>query len=415
MLEEWLWERVSAGVLVAKPDTALARRSDRKIFRPRGINVTNAESSEMGIPKPAAPKSAARRPRVPRPAVISQTAVISRSRAQPRRPFVIDFHAHVTVPEVVAFSKGHVVNTAVLEIPGASKKVIEDWTKWRESLRVRLVDPQVRLREMDKMGVDVQVLTASLVHMYTYWADSETSLKMERLANDRIAAMVAVAPDRFVGLGGVPLQDPAAALGELRRCMGELKLRGVQISSHAESMELGDPLLRPFWAEAEKLGAALYVHPAGVVEPRYRKFQLWNSIGQPLEEALAMASLFYEGVLDAYPKLKLCIAHGGGYLPYYAGRVDRNFREKWFTRTNMKKSPTEYMKKNFWYDSCVYNPDMLEFLVRKVGASRIVLGSDYPVGEADPVGFIRKARGLSAADKENILGRTAAKLLGLSI
>jgi len=332
-----------------------------------------------------------------------------------RRPFVIDFHAHVVEPEVRAFSQGHVVNTAIPDLTGVSERDIAAWNNWRQMINSKMVDPAVRLRDMDEMGVDVQVLTPSLVHQYTYWADPETSLKMEQRANDRIAEMVAVAPDRFVGLGGVPMQYPKLAIAEMRRCLRELKLRGIEVSSHAESMELGDAKLRGFWAEAEKLGAAVYLHPAGVVQPRYEKFQLWNSIGQPLEEALAMCSLFYEGILDAFPKLKICIAHGGGYLPFYAGRVDRNFFGKGFTRVNMSKSPSEYMRQHFWYDSCVYNVDMLENLVKKVGASRIVLGSDYPVGERDPIGFVRRARGLSAADKEDILGRTAAKLLGLSI
>ena len=112
---------------------------------------------------------------------------------------------------------------------------------------------------------------------------------------------------------------------------------------------------------------------------------------------------------------KICIAHGGGYLPYYAGRVDRNFEEKPFTRVNMTKSPSEYMREHFWYDSCVYNVDMLEFLAQKVGVSRIVMGSDYPVGEHDPVGFVMKARGLSSEDVADILGRNAARLLGLSL
>lgn len=332
-----------------------------------------------------------------------------------RRPFVIDFHAHVIDPEVAAFSTGHVVNTANPDFTGVSPQVRADWKRWRQSVDLKMVDPKVRMQDMDKMGVDVQVLTPSMVHQYTYWADPETSLRMEQHANNRIAEMVAVAPDRFVGMGGIPLQHSDLAIAEMRRCLGELKLRGIEVSSHAESMELGDPKLRAFWAEAQKLGAAIYVHPAGVVQPRYGKFQLWNSVGQPLEEALAMCSLFHEGVLDAFPKLKICIAHGGGYLPFYAGRVDRNYFGKAITRVNMTKSPSQYMRTHFWYDSCVYNVDMLEFLVRKVGASRIVLGSDYPSGEPDPIGFVRRARGLSAAEREDILGRTAAKLLGLSI
>ena len=192
-------------------------------------------------------------------------------------------------------------------------------------------------------------------------------------------------------------------------------LRGVQIPSHAEGMELGDPQLRPFWARAEKLGAALFLHPAGITEKRYYPYHLWNSLGQPLEEAMAMCSLFYDGVLDAFPKLKICVAHGGGYLPYAAGRVDRNYVDKAHTRLNMSMSPSEYLRRRFWYDTSVYNLDMLEFLVRKVGASQIIMGSDYPSGEDDPVGFVRRARGLSAADKEAILGGNGARLLGLSI
>ena len=338
-----------------------------------------------------------------------------RVRKRSRRPLVIDFHAHVVVPEVVAFSKGHVIDTSIPKHPGIPEKAVRAWDKWRESNRLKMSDFQVRLREMDRMGVDIQVLTPSLVHQYTYWADPETSLKMERFTNDRVAEMVAIAPHRFVGLGSVPLQAPNLAVGELHRCMKELGLCGVEVSSHAHTMELGDARLRPFWAAAENLGAAIYLHPTAKTEERYTKFQWWNSIGQPLEEAFGMSSLFYQGVPDSFPKLKLCIAHGGGYLPFYAGRVDRNYRQKSFTRVAMKKSPSRYMREHFWYDSCVYNVDMLEFLVRKVGASRIVLGSDYPVGEDDPVGFVRSARGISSADKERILGLNAAGLLGLRI
>ncbi len=332
-----------------------------------------------------------------------------------RRPFVIDLHAHVIVPEVVAFAQGHVVKGAPPNDPRIPAEAVRAAREWGERTHRKMVDLQERLRDMDRTGVDIQVLTPSLVHQNTTWAAPETSLKMERLTNERVAEYVAVAPDRFVGFGGVPLQSPALAVQELERCIKELGLRGVQISSTAGAMELGDPGLRPFWAAAEKIGAVVYIHPAGETSPRYAKFHLWNSVGQPLEEAMAMASLFYEGVLDAFPKLKICIAHGGGYLPFYAGRVDRNYLEKPFTRVNMSKSPSEYMKRHFWYDTCLYNQDMLEYLAGKVGPSRIVMGSDYPVGEADPVGFITTSRKLSAADKVAILGKNAAALLGISI
>jgi aminocarboxymuconate-semialdehyde decarboxylase len=331
-----------------------------------------------------------------------------------RRPlFVIDFHAHVVVPEVQRFSAGHVVDLSPRSTPAGNPAAVEALRRWNEATRRNMVDLPTRLKLMDQMGVDMQVLSPSLVHQYTYWADPEASLKMERMTNDSIADTVAKAPGRFVGLGGVPLQAPQFAELEMVRCIKELGLRGVVISSHAHPMELSDERLRPFWAQAERLGAVVYVHPAGDTDPRYVKYQRWNSIGQPLEEAMAMSSLFYEGLLDAYPKLKICVAHGGGYLPFYAGRVDHNYRDKPWTRVNMSKSPSEYMRRHFWYDSCVYNSDMLQFLAQKVGASRIVMGSDYPVGDADPVGLVRRTRGLSASDKANILGRTAARFLGL--
>ena len=335
-------------------------------------------------------------------------------RSSRKRRFAIDFHAHLIVPEVVAFARDHVVKTGLPKNQKLSKKAIRETQKWNEAVRRRMGDFKLRLKDMDRMGVDIQVLTPSLVHQCTYWADPATSLKMEKLSNERVADIVATAPDRFVGFGGVPLQSPELAVQELERCVKELGLKGVQISSQAAGMELGDERLRPFWAKAEKLGAAIYVHPAGILDKRFEKHQLWNSVGQPLEEAMAMASLFYEGVLDEFPKLKICIAHGGGYLPFYAGRVDRNYFEKPATRLNMTKPPSRYMKM-FSYDSCLYNGDMLTYLIQKVGAGRLVMGSDYPVGESDPVGFIRRPRSISAADKDKILWKNAARLLELTL
>jgi aminocarboxymuconate-semialdehyde decarboxylase len=345
----------------------------------------------------------------------TSTPASGRRTKRSSRPFVIDVHCHVRVPEVIAFAKGHVVEFAPLSDGGASESDLRKDLERAAELTRMSVDFKYRLQIMDRMGVDMQVLAAGIGRHYTYWAEPEVSLKMERLLNDRLAEFVAIAPERFVALGGVPLQAPELAAQELTRCVKELGLRGVQISSNAHTMELGDPKLRPFWAQAEKLGAAVLIHPAGVTSDRFRKWQLWNSVGQPLEEAMAMASLFYEGTLDAFPKLKICIVHGGGYLPYAAGRVDRNYHDKAHTRVNMKRSPSEYMRRSFYYDSCTYNLDVFEFLVHKVGASRIVMGSDYASGESDPVGFVRKARGLSAADKRAILGGNAAKMLGLSI
>lgn len=337
-----------------------------------------------------------------------------------RKPVVIDFHAHINVPEVAEYAAPHSVSRAANRVPehrfvtDEHRKLAQDWTA---RIRARMDSYDMRVKDMDEAGVDIQVLTLSLISHHTYWAgaDEETSAKMERLANDRMAEVIHEYPGRFVGLGGVPLHSLQFAVNELERCMGELGFKGVQVSSMAGDMELGDERLRPFWKRAEELGAAIYLHPAGVFDVRYAPHQLWNSIGQPLEEAMAMASLMYEGILDDFPKLKICVAHGGGFSPYYAGRLDRNYYDKPYLRRRMTGSPSEYLRNSFYYDTCVYNPEMLDTLIDKVGPSRIVLGSDYPVGEEDPVGFVMNSKKLSAKEKEDVLQNNAANMLGMSI
>ena len=157
----------------------------------------------------------------------------------------------------------------------------------------------------------------------------------------------------------------------------------------------------------------MYIHPAGNTGARFEKWYLWNSIGQAFEEAMAIASLFYEGILDAFPKLRICISHGGGYMPYYMGRIARNYLEKPSTRVNMKKSPAEYLRM-LHYDSCVYETEVLEALVKRVGADRVVLGSDYPVGEPKPIEFV-KSCALSVDEKEKIIGLNAARLFRMMV
>jgi aminocarboxymuconate-semialdehyde decarboxylase len=263
---------------------------------------------------------------------------------------------------------------------------------------------------MDAMGVAVQVLSSSLVHQCSYDAEPDTALRLDAAMNERIAQAVAEHPARFRGLGSVPLQAPERAADELSRCIDSLGLSGVTISTRVRDREIGDPALRPFWERAEALGAVVFIHPAGNPDPRFRKWQLWNSIGQSFEEAMAVASLFYEGVLDAYPKLKIVVSHGGGYMPFYLGRIARNYIEKPATRVNMTKPPLDYVGM-LHYDTCVYDPDTLSQLVAVVGPERIVMGSDYPVGEVKPADFVRNCAALDAAAQELVLSGNAARLL----
>ncbi len=324
----------------------------------------------------------------------------------------IDVHAHLMVPEIYAITGPHTMFVKSNTDPNMdeeSKKVVRQ----RDIFIVeRMSDVKDRIDRMDAMGVGIQVLSSSLVQQLTYWAEPRESLRLERLLNDRMAAAVATNPQRLIGLGGVPLAAPALAVEELTRCMTELRLAGVGISTTAGDMEIGDPQLRPFWQKAEELGAVVYIHPAGNTGARFGKWYLWNSIGQAYEEAMAIASLMYEGILEAFPGLKICISHGGGYMPYNMGRVARNYLDKPATRVNMKKSPAEYLRM-LHYDSCVYETEVLEALVKRVGADRVVLGSDYPVGEPKPIAFIESCN-LSADDKRKIISENAASLFGLA-
>jgi len=327
-------------------------------------------------------------------------------------PPVIDVHAHVVVPEIYAETSRWSIFAQSINDPNLSGEAREKAKQRSDSVIARMADTDERIAAMDAMGVDVQVLSPSLVHQCTYEAEPQTALALDRASNDRIAAMVAARPSRFRGLGSVPLQSSALAVQELDRCIGELGLSGVIISTRVRDIEIGDQSLRPFWDRVEELGAVVFIHPAGNPDPRFRPHFLWNSIGQSFEEAMAIASLMYDGVLDAFPRLKICISHGGGYMPFYLGRVVRNYLEKPSTRVNMTKAPDEYLRM-LYYDSCVYDPVTLEQLVAKVGSGRVLMGSDYPVGETRPVDFIASHPRLSDADKKNMISLNAARLFNV--
>ncbi len=329
-----------------------------------------------------------------------------------RRP-VIDFHAHILVPEVYGVAAEHNIFSELPTDPGVTDEMREQIRARGSFVLGRMSDVTDRLAKMDAMGVDVQVLTASLVHQGLEWADAQTSLRLARTTNDWIAQVVAERPDRFIGLGTLPLHVPSLVVPELERCVSDLGLRGVGISSTAGGLELGDPQLAAFWAKAEELDAVIYIHPGGNRDRRFKRFHLWNSVGQAFEEAMAISSLIYDGVLERHPQLKICISHGGGYMPYYMGRIDRNYHEKANTRVNMTKPPIDYLRM-LYYDSCVYERPVLQHLVDKVGADRVVLGSDYPVGEMKPVEFVRDTDTLSEQQKDKIVASNAATLLGLA-
>jgi aminocarboxymuconate-semialdehyde decarboxylase len=324
------------------------------------------------------------------------------SRGPAPRPAVIDVHAHVLVPEVMKLTYEHSQYARAMAAAGGMP----------EPILKRMTELPLRLKEMDATGVDIQIISPSIMQQCTYGVEPEEAIKMDRLGNDRVAEDVARHPDRLVGLGSLPLHDVALSAAELERCVRDLKLRGVIISSQINGVELGDERLRPFWAKAEALGAVIFIHPAGHADPRMKKNRLMITVGQPLEEAFAMSSLVYEGVMDQFPKLKILVAHGGGYLPFYTGRHDNDYR--YGRSPHLKGDFSSYLPR-FFYDTVLFNPDMLEFLATKVPTSHLMLASDYPFAEKQPVEYVRRARKISKKDQDAILGANAARLFGVSI
>jgi aminocarboxymuconate-semialdehyde decarboxylase len=263
---------------------------------------------------------------------------------------------------------------------------------------------------MDAMGIDIQVIGMNLPTP-TYWANSEIAQEVVRQCNNSIAEFVSQYPNRYIGIGSVPLQNQTLTIKEMDYLVS-IGLKGITIPSHVRSKDIGIKKFKKFWQKAEELQLPVYIHPRGFThDERLKEYFLWNSIGQPLEEALAMASIIYEGILDDFPKLQIIIAHGGGYLPYYSGRTDKAYDTRLETRQNISNKPSAYFSK-FYYDTVIFDQNMLIPLIKKAGQSRVMLGSDYPRGEIEhnPVEFITTAKMLSKTIKNDILGLNAAKL-----
>ena len=280
-----------------------------------------------------------------------------------------------------------------------------------------LTDPALRIEAMDRMGIDVQGLS-TFVSEYFYWAPAPSGAESARIQNDNLAAAAAAYPDRFVALGAtVPLQDVDLAIGEMDRAVDELGFKGLQIGGTVNGANLDEPRFRPFWAAVEAKGIPVILHPSGYPESqRLGNYFLVNCIGNPLETTIALSHLIFEGTLDRFPGLKICAAHGGGYLPSYAARSDAvgwTFPDR-VTRA-LKRKPTEYLR-HLYFDSLVFTPEALRHLVAETGSGQIVMGTDYPFPwTKTAVDHILSTPGLRDAERVAMLGGTAAGLLGIKV
>jgi len=276
-----------------------------------------------------------------------------------------------------------------------------------------MLDLNERLVWMDGQDVDIQVLSAWM-DFSAYVLDEDDGAWLARSLNELTAEAIAGRSDRFRGMAAVPLQAPETAASELRHSVSELGMVAVEIATSVADLELDDASLEPFWDAAEELDALVLVHPyASIGSERLHRYFLTNIVGNPAEETVAAAHLIYGGVLEKHPRLKICLTHGGGFLPYQIGRQDRGFAAKsGLTAAHLGAAPSSFLER-FYYDTVLHSGEALRFLTERVGVERVVLGSDYPfpMGDPEPVTTVREA-GLDAGDVEAILAANAVAALG---
>ena len=324
---------------------------------------------------------------------------------------VIDIHAHLAISEADAVLRPHATRAASFAFSSPDTDAVNRDLFARLGAKLHSIEEHIR--DMDASGIDIQAVSP-LPGQLVYVAPADVARDAARLTNDGIAAAVARHSERFVGMGLVPLQVAELAVAEMKRCVRELGLRGIEIPSHVAGRELSEPEFRPVFAAAEELGVLLFLHPLGASHgERLRDHYLNNVLGNPIDSAIAVAHLIFDGVLEELPRLKLCVAHGGGYAASYWGRLDHAFKVRPDSRRHISRAPSEYLRRLF-FDTLVFDQGQLEFMLKTYGADHLCLGTDYPfdMSEPDPLGF---HAGLSEDDRALILGGTAAKLLGLGV
>jgi aminocarboxymuconate-semialdehyde decarboxylase len=329
----------------------------------------------------------------------------------------IDVHTHILPKDIPDFKGkyGYGGFTGLKhQSCGHKAHMVRDDGKFFREIESNCWDAEVRLEECDQSDVQIQVLSTVPV-MFSYWAKPNDGNDLSRFLNDHLAGVVTKNPGRFIGLGTLPMQSPKHAVKELERCIKDLGMAGVQIGTHVNDWNLSEQELFPIFEAAEKLGAAIFVHPWDMMgEAKMQKYWLPWLVGMPAEVSLAICSMIFGGVFERLPKLRVAFAHGGGSFPSTLGRIEHGFEARPdLCAMDNPKSPRSYIGK-FYVDSLVHDEKMLRYLLDLFGPDKIVLGSDYPfpLGEAKPGAMIEAMRDLSDATREKILFKNALKWLG---
>jgi aminocarboxymuconate-semialdehyde decarboxylase len=327
----------------------------------------------------------------------------------------IDVHTHIFAPAWPDFAARHGGDRwPRLEGDPATGCKLYLGATFNRNLTPHAFDPVRRREDMDRTGVAVQLLSPA-PPTFCYWAPPVAAAEWHRMQNDAIADIVARQPARFLGAGGLPLQAPDLAVKELERIVTALRFPAVEIAGNVDGRDLDDAALDPVWEAAMALGVAVFVHPQAPIlgDARFRKNNLTQAAGFPLETALAMTRVIFGGVLERWPRLRWCFAHGGGAFPYILPRLDKGWESLAEAKAVLPRPPSAYVRR-VWIDSLTLSPRVLAFALETFGSERVVLGSDYPfrMGVDDPVAELAPLA-LDAATRRRLTVTNARALLAL--
>jgi aminocarboxymuconate-semialdehyde decarboxylase len=330
-----------------------------------------------------------------------------------RRP--VDIHAHFYPAELIAVwrAEGPRCGGEVTDVPDKGP-VLKAGSAVAGPLGPRFTDLDARLAAMDEQGVAVQALSLSLPMVF--WADEPLARTLSEAYNDAAAAAHRRHPERLVSLAMLPMHHPRSAIAELERARRLPGVRGVYMATAIAGRELSDPLFFPVYEAIEAAGLPLFLHPVTVIgHERLTAHYLQNLLGNPFETAIAAAHLIFGGVLDRFPRLTVCLPHAGGAFPYLVGRLNRGW-EKRPELAGRERGPLEYLRR-FYYDTISYHAPALDYLVRLVGADRVMMGSDYcfPIAIERPVEVVTGHPGFTADEQALVVEGNARRLLALDL
>jgi aminocarboxymuconate-semialdehyde decarboxylase len=325
----------------------------------------------------------------------------------------IDIHSHVIPARIVdQITRSPKEFAARIEGETSARKVIHE-QGYVYPLFDEFHDPEAKLESMDRKGIDISVISPA-PPMFYYWADVDLAVKAARLVNDGIADMVAAKPSRLRGMATIPLQHPDAAIDEMERVVREYDFKAIEIGTSVEGVQLAEGKFRPILRRAQELGLFVFAHPYYVgAKNGLECYYLTNLIGNPLDTTVMLANLMYSGALDELADLRICLAHGGGFTPYQIGRLVQGHVVRPETRRNSPTSPKDLLRR-LYFDSLVFDPQALRYLIDLVGADHVCIGTDAPfdMGDEHPAETIAAIPRLTEHERHHLCSGTALQLLG---